>query len=56
MATEIKPRTIPEALGLTDRKCVAIAGTIKETLNERSTIDALIVMRTSVYSLSMRTQ
>lgn len=42
MATEIKPRTIPEALGLTERKCLAIADTVKESLNERSTIDALV--------------
>jgi len=42
---DIKPRTIPEALGLTERKCVAIAESVKESLNERSTIDALIEIK-----------
>lgn len=43
--TEIKPRTIPEALGLTERKCLAIAETVKESMSERSTIDALVDLK-----------
>jgi hypothetical protein len=42
---DIKPRTIPEALGLSERKCVAIAESVKESLGERSTMDALLEIK-----------
>jgi hypothetical protein len=45
MAEDIKPRTIPDALGLTERKYVAIYNTVEESLKEQSTIDALVSLR-----------
>lgn len=47
MVEDIKPRTIPDALGLTERKYVAIYNTVEESLREMSTIDALLSLRTS---------
>lgn len=64
MATELKPRTIPDALGLTDRKYKAIYSTIEESLKGRSPIDALVDIKSmftdpseltfAVYAFSMK--
>jgi hypothetical protein len=45
MAEDIKPRTIPDALGLTERKYVAIYNTVEDSLKEMGTIDALVHLR-----------
>jgi len=64
MATELKPRTIPDALGLTDRKYKAIYSTIEESLKGRSPIEALVDIKSmftdpseltfAVYAFSMK--
>jgi len=64
MSTELKPRTIPDALGLTDRKYKAIYSTIEESLKGRSAIEALVDIKSmftdpseltfAVYAFSMK--
>ncbi len=41
-ADNIKPRTVPYALGLTDRKYKAIYETVEESLIEKNPIEALV--------------
>lgn len=41
----LKPRTIPDALGLSERKYKAIYDTVEESVKEMATIDALVSLK-----------